>query len=175
VGKFQRYQSSGLGRAIVSKRVWRFWGPDRSMTLAPCCRISSPFKTGTEAGTRIAFPTVAHSGVAFSSTRPAFPSFSLLNSRNKMRVCGRGEPSATMLKVTLSKSPPARIAPYNRQLDPVQRAYRRRPHAGTYIEASTTKRPTIKQTTALVTSEAHGQPSAQDSSHRVCMWQPPLL
>src|SRR6476646_2867473 len=57
----------------------------------------------------------------------------------------------------------------------VQRAYRRRPHAGTYIEASTTKRPTIKQTTALVTSEAHGQPSAQDSSHRVCMWQPPLL
>jgi hypothetical protein len=44
-----------------------------------------------------------------------------------------------------------------------------RPHAGTYIEASTTKKPTIKQTTALVTSEAHGQPSAQDSSHRVCM------
>jgi hypothetical protein len=43
------------------------------------------------------------------------------------------------------------------------------PHAGTYIEASTTKKPTIKQTTALVTSEAHGQPSAQDSSHRVCM------
>jgi 3-octaprenyl-4-hydroxybenzoate carboxy-lyase len=42
-------------------------------------------------------------------------------------------------------------------------------HAGTYIEASTTKRPTIKQTTALVTSEAHGQPSAQDFSHRVCM------
>ena len=44
-----------------------------------------------------------------------------------------------------------------------------RPHAGTYIEASTTKRPTIKQTTALVTSEAQGQPPAQDSSHRVCM------
>jgi len=35
-----------------------------------------------------------------------------------------------------------------------------RPHAGTYIEASTTKRPTIKQTKPLVTSEAHGQPSA---------------
>ena len=44
-----------------------------------------------------------------------------------------------------------------------------RPYAGTYIEASTSKRPTIKQTKALVTSEAHGQPSAQDSSHRVCM------
>src|SRR6266404_3233882 len=44
-----------------------------------------------------------------------------------------------------------------------------RPHAGTYIVASTTKRPTIKQTTALVTSEAHGQSSAQDSSDRVCM------
>jgi hypothetical protein len=35
-----------------------------------------------------------------------------------------------------------------------------RPHAGTYIEASTIKRPTIKQTKPLVTSEAHGQPSA---------------
>ena len=44
-----------------------------------------------------------------------------------------------------------------------------RPHAGTFIEASTSKRPTIKQTKALVTSEAHGQPWARDSSHRVCM------
>src|SRR5947209_1302718 len=38
-----------------------------------------------------------------------------------------------------------------------------RPHVGT---ASTSKRPTIKQTKALVTSEAHGQPWARDSSHR---------
>src|SRR5436309_73576 len=39
-----------------------------------------------------------------------------------------------------------------------------RPHVGTFIEASTSKRPTIKQTKALVTSEAHGQPWARDSS-----------
>jgi hypothetical protein len=44
-----------------------------------------------------------------------------------------------------------------------------RPHAGTFSEASTSNRPTIKQINALVTSEAHGQPWAWDSSHRVCM------
>jgi hypothetical protein len=44
-----------------------------------------------------------------------------------------------------------------------------RPHAGTFTEASTSNRPTIKQINALVTSEAHGQPWAGDSSHRVCM------
>jgi hypothetical protein len=44
-----------------------------------------------------------------------------------------------------------------------------RPHAGTFTEASTNKRPTIKKTKALVTSEAHGQPWARDSSHRVCI------
>jgi hypothetical protein len=44
-----------------------------------------------------------------------------------------------------------------------------RPNAGTFIDASTSNRPTIKQTKALVTSEAHGQPWARDSSHRVCM------
>jgi len=32
------------------------------------------------------------------------------------------------------------------------------PYAGTYTEASTSKSPTIKQSKALVTSGAHGQP-----------------
>jgi hypothetical protein len=44
-----------------------------------------------------------------------------------------------------------------------------RPHAGTFTEASTSNRPTIKQINVLVTSEAHGQPWVRDSSHRVCM------
>src|SRR6516162_1315066 len=44
-----------------------------------------------------------------------------------------------------------------------------RPHAGTFTEASTSNRPTIKQINALVTSETHGQPWVRDSSHRVCM------
>src|SRR5262245_39575197 len=43
------------------------------------------------------------------------------------------------------------------------------PHAGTLSEARTSRRPTIKQTNALVTSGAHGQPWARDSSRRVCI------
>src|SRR5215472_1521543 len=41
------------------------------------------------------------------------------------------------------------------------------PHAGTLSEARTSRRPTIRQTNALVTSGAHGQPWARDSSCRV--------
>src|SRR5262245_62355062 len=58
--------------------------PRRDVVLISYRLTGDDVKTRMEAGTRTAFPMVAHSGLAFSSTKSVFPSSSPPSSRNKM-------------------------------------------------------------------------------------------